>query len=72
MTCPRLDLQSMTKTLNMINSGLETKIDFNTSIQLEFPAVTFCNLNPLRLTALEDSASASHLKMFVNKVNIQK
>ena len=35
----------------------DTNIDTGTKTALEFPAVTFCNLNPMRLSALDDAGS---------------
>ena len=35
----------------------DTNIDTGTKTSLEFPAVTICNLNPMRLSALADAGS---------------
>ena len=40
----------------------ETNVAFNTSTELKFPAVTICNLNPVRLSALMENEALSSLK----------
>ena len=35
----------------------DTNIGTGTKTAIEFPAVTFCNLNPMRLSALDEAGS---------------
>ena len=46
-----------------------TSITYNASTELEFPAVTICNLNPIRLASLEEADGMKNLKELVDGVS---
>ena len=46
----------------------ETNLSFNASTTVIFPAVTFCNVNPIRLFAVNTHDELQHLEDLLEKV----
>ena len=47
----------------------DTTIKYNTTTQLLFPAVTICNLNPIRQSALEEDSALAEVKGMMDEVS---